>query len=276
MNCKYYESEGCTRPPKYQNDTICQTHYNREWRQNNPEKFKAQKKAYYEKNKEKIKERNLAWREANIEFVRANQRAFMARNAKNPVTEEHMTDKVKQRFFDKVDKTPNCWIWLGAKSAWRPKRRIAGPTQGYGVININNRPFYVHRASWLMHKGPLIPGLVIDHLCNNTLCVNPDHLQQVTNMENSMRSPKHSSNTTYKYYRTHCKYGHERPVESRNKNCPTCYQEMLAKRRKSKYPKGYCKNGHNRQGAKGTCPSCYQEMLAKNRKGKWRKHQQTI
>jgi len=228
MNCIY---DNCTRPIKFKG--LCNTHYTSEWRSLNPEKYKAQRKRYYQANKEKIRESNRRWQQANPEAVRANARINMAKNAKNPVTEEHMTDKVKQRFFDKVHKTENCWIWTGAKTSYRRKRVIAGPTQGYGVISINNRPFYVHRASWLMHKGPLISGLVIDHLCENSLCVNPDHLQQVTNHENTLRSPKHSKYTSYRYYKTHCKNGHERPIENRSKQCPTCYQNRLAKMRKN-------------------------------------------
>lgn len=204
---------------------ICRTHYSAEWRKANPEKHKEQQKRYKEKHKEQLREYRKQYIEKNKESHRAYARYYMAKNSKNPVTQEHMTDKVKQRFFAKVKKTDTCWNWTGARSAYRPKRVIADATKGYGVININGRTFYAHRASWLMHKGPLIPGLVIDHLCENTLCVNPDHMQQVTSPENAQRSPKHSKNHGgYNYYKEFCKYGHKRGPELKGKPCPKCYK----------------------------------------------------
>lgn len=229
MNCKY---ENCFRPLKYKAKQVCQTHYNREWASENPEKARELKKKYYENNKDKVKASSYKWRKANPETSRKYGRLYMAKNSKNPVTQEHMTDSVKERFFAKVDKTDTCWNWVGARSAYRPKRKIADATPGYGVLNINGRVFYAHRASWLMHNGPLIPGLVIDHLCNNTLCVNPDHLQQVTNNENTQRSPKHTANgAKYRHYKTHCKYGHVRTEDMRNKPCVDCYEERKANKR---------------------------------------------
>jgi hypothetical protein len=255
MKCKYYN---CDKPTTSAKSEICKTHYSAEWKLKNPEKIKAQRERYYEKNKEAIANANAKWKANNIDVVRGYARNYMAKNAKNPVTQEHMTDSVKERFFAKVEKTDTCWNWTGARSAYRPKRIIAGATQGYGVISINNRPFYVHRASWLMHNGPLIQGLVIDHLCENTLCVNPDHMQQVTNDENTKRSDKHSSKT--KYFRQHCKNGHVRTEEMRGKACFECYPPK-------KGIKTHCKRGHVRtpdlKGKK--CPKCYHEDLLKAR-----------
>ena len=121
-------------------------------------------------------------------------RNYMARNARNVVTPEHFDAKKQELFFNKVIKTDTCWIWQGAKTANRPERPQAPATQGYGMFSINKRPFYVHRLSYLVYVGPLVDGLVIDHVCNNSLCVNPDHLKQVTSQENAQRSPRHSIN----------------------------------------------------------------------------------
>lgn len=253
MACVY---EGCERKLPSKGAKKCTYHYQRDWRAANPDKERAMKQRYYEKNKHRIYEISKKWREKNIESVRATARYYAAKNAKNPVTQEHMTDKVKERFFAKVDKTDTCWNWTGAKSAWRPERPIASATEGYGVININGRTFYAHRASWLMHKGPLIPGLVIDHLCDNTLCVNPEHMQQVTNNENTKRSPKHTANGA-RYYKTHCKNGHERTEEMRGRSCTVCYPKGTFK--------AVCVNGHQRTpDNKGKrCPECYKLQLQK-------------
>ena len=67
-----------------------------------------------------------------------------------------------------------CWIWTKS-------------TNGkYGTIKVD-RFKYAHRFSYEIHKGPIPAGLVIDHLCRTWLCVNPDHLEAVTNRENLNR-----------------------------------------------------------------------------------------
>lgn len=71
-----------------------------------------------------------------------------------------------------------CWTWTGS---------IAGGT-GYGQIaGPDGRTRPAHRAMYEHHRGPIAPGLVIDHLCENRSCVNPDHLQPVTYSENNRR-----------------------------------------------------------------------------------------
>ncbi len=74
---------------------------------------------------------------------------------------------------DKIMPEPNsgCWFWLGALS------------RGYGSLK-NAR---AHRVAYEMTIGPIPEGLVIDHLCRVTSCVNPDHLEAVTQAENVRR-----------------------------------------------------------------------------------------
>ncbi len=90
-------------------------------------------------------------------------------------------------FWSKVSKegpewngTP-CWIWMG---------RLQG---GYGEFRYRVRGksrVYVsaHRVAYTLMKGRILYGLHLDHLCRNTLCVNSNHLQPVTNKENSRRA----------------------------------------------------------------------------------------
>lgn len=80
-------------------------------------------------------------------------------------------------FWEKVEKTDGCWIWLGAKT-----------TTGYGIFKVKNKNVYAHRYSYELDKGTKIPGkLVIDHLCRHHSCVNPRHLEPVTLGENVWR-----------------------------------------------------------------------------------------
>lgn len=69
-----------------------------------------------------------------------------------------------------------CWEWAGAIS-----------TAGYGQIFVDGRHRPAHRISYEAHVGEIGDGLHIDHLCRNRKCVNPDHLEPVTPVENIMR-----------------------------------------------------------------------------------------
>jgi hypothetical protein len=75
-----------------------------------------------------------------------------------------------------TDVTGACELWHGAKTP-----------EGYGVRRYRGRQVYAHRLVWEQTHGPIQPGLVIDHLCRNPACVNPDHLEPVTNAVNAQR-----------------------------------------------------------------------------------------
>lgn len=75
----------------------------------------------------------------------------------------------------------NCIEWTGLTKGGYPYMRVHGISVG------------AHRVSWVLHNNAEIPdGYEIDHLCRNTICVNPEHLDVVTRQENMRR--RHGGN----------------------------------------------------------------------------------
>lgn len=71
-------------------------------------------------------------------------------------------------FWNRVDIKDNfkdCWNWTGYQTIW-----------GYGSIKVNDKMMRSHRMAYMLSKGKIPNGLQVQHLCNNRLCCNPDHL----------------------------------------------------------------------------------------------------
>ena len=79
-----------------------------------------------------------------------------------------------------------------------------------------------HCVSWELHRGPIPDGFHVDHLCRNTWCVNPDHLEPVTPLENTRRGMTGAVTKARHAAKTHCKSGH--PLDGRTKGGRFCTQ----------------------------------------------------
>lgn len=117
-------------------------------------------------------------------------------------------NSLEERFWSKVDKRGNseCWPWIGAKST----NSLYKGGFSYGCISRtpagpNKRLAKAHRVAYELLVGSIPDGLTLDHLCKNTLCVNPAHLEPVSQAENILRG--NAISARYKR-RTHCKRGH--------------------------------------------------------------------
>lgn len=95
-----------------------------------------------------------------------------------------------ERFLQRLPRPSNyddCWIWDGALRSTNTMR------DGYGYTWLgkggqpDHRIVYTHRLMYEYMIGPIPDGLVLDHLCCNTRCCNPKHLEPVTSAENIRR-----------------------------------------------------------------------------------------
>lgn len=125
------------------------------------------------------------------------------------------------RFWAKVDKQDDgCWLWT------------AGGNGRYGRFYFGGVNTYAHRVSYELCVGPIPDGLVIDHLCRNTMCVRPDHLEAVTQKENLRRGETIPAANSKK---TTCPQGHEYDYihpKTGGRRCRTC---MNASRTRTYY-----------------------------------------
>lgn len=128
------------------------------------------------------------------------------------------------RFWIKVEQGPNgCWNWKA--------------TQGskYGCFKWNGKHSTAHRFAYEEFFGLIPEGLTIDHLCKNTKCVNPTHLEAVSQAVNALRGDGPCAKNLRK---TKCANGHElkgknlRLRSAGGRACRTCINESQQRRKR--------------------------------------------
>jgi hypothetical protein len=136
-----------------------------------------------------------------------------------------MTDARLHRFLGKIAFGDGCWEWS------------RGRANGYGAFWNGSRKVYAHRVIYELLVGPIPEGLQIDHLCRNRGCVNPAHMEPVTQRINLLRGATLVAENAAK---THCPRGHpyapgnlspSRMKSRGSRECLTCNRETQARRR---------------------------------------------
>jgi hypothetical protein len=139
-------------------------------------------------------------------------------------------------FMSHVKKTRTCWIWTGYIRTITYKR--VTPAY-YGAYCVRLKPkqitFFAHRFSYELHVGDIADGLHLDHLCQNTICVNPKHLEPVTLKENLHRAANSPASINAK--KTQCPKGHlysgyNLMVTAKGRQCRTCANANTRERRR--------------------------------------------
>jgi hypothetical protein len=128
-----------------------------------------------------------------------------------------------------------CHIWIASKM---------GSIAKYGRFRDKMKAWPAHKWNYVKNRGPIKDGFELDHLCQNKLCVNINHLEAVTRRENLIRSNK---TTTFKNMsKLVCINGHTYSKENTILNktggriCKTCYvanyrkHNLLKKQRKER------------------------------------------
>lgn len=155
----------------------------------------------------------------------------------------------EDRFYSKVlfpENKTNCWEWAGSKNP-----------HGYAQLNIDGKIYRAHRFIYEFWFGTIPKKGIIHHKCNNTSCVNPEHLElfnsQIDHLE---KTPSFLLGRKHNSYKTHCKYGHpysgtnlyKRP-DGKGRDCKICREEIEKKRIREIngliYPKKYRKGKTN-------------------------------
>lgn len=108
-----------------------------------------------------------------------------------------LDSRMPLRFWKKCVPEPNsgCWIWIAADH----------DEFGYGSFWLSPRMRLAHRACYEALVATVDCGLVLDHLCRTTCCVNPSHLEPVTQLVNIERG---TGLSVQRSNQTHCKNGH--------------------------------------------------------------------
>lgn len=131
-----------------------------------------------------------------------------------------MDDRLPKQISRKIVRVPGggCWLWHGSINEG-----------GYGRVYYGGKPMLAHRVTYSLIVGAIPTGLQIDHLCRVRRCVNPAHMEPVTQRENTRRGEAPAARQSRQ---DHAKCGH--PFDGMNSSgkrvCTECFRAAVSAR----------------------------------------------
>jgi len=131
-----------------------------------------------------------------------------------------MTLSLLDRLADRFAVDDGCWEWTAG--------HMKG---GYGIVRVDGRQCLAHRVIYELLVGPIPEGKELDHLCRNTGCVRPSHLEPVKHRENVLRGEGLAARQAKQ---THCGKGHllsgsNLRMQGRKRVCRRCNMESCSR-----------------------------------------------
>lgn len=124
---------------------------------------------------------------------------------------KYLDERSLNRFIRKVRFTDGCWNWIASTK-----------TDGYGQFRLSEGMRLAHRVSFEWFKYEIPKAMTIDHECENRLCVNPDHLNLMTAVDNIFKT--HGGNEDF-CPRNHLRRGNTATTSSGHRYCLECKRE---------------------------------------------------
>lgn len=120
-----------------------------------------------------------------------------------------LAERLEQRSMPEPNS--GCVLWTGALT-----------TNGYAQMKIRGRAMTAHRVAFVSTRGPIPEGKILDHLCRVRSCINPRHLDVVTQRENILRGVGASAQASR---RVTCIRGHAFEItRPGRRTCEVCHR----------------------------------------------------
>lgn len=126
---------------------------------------------------------------------------------------KNLTQCELNKFNNRWERVNDCHLWMNSLDK-----------DGYGSFYFRKKSRRAHRVAYYGFFGEIPKGYVVNHICRNRHCVNPQHLQAVTVYDNNMKDSK--SVGYINSQKTHCKKGH--PFDKKygkQRYCSICERE---------------------------------------------------